>query len=46
MSAHFRRGEFNAGLIDGLDRAGKILAQHFPHRPDDRNELPDRVIEQ
>jgi uncharacterized membrane protein len=21
------------------------LAQHFPRRPDDRNELPDRVVE-
>jgi len=35
-------------LADGLERAiidaGDVLARHFPVRPDDRNELPDRVV--
>ena len=43
MRAHFARGEFTAGLILGIDRAGTLLATHFPRGPDDRNELPDRV---
>ena len=33
------------GIIAAVRRAGSLLAAHFPHRPDDRNELPDRVVE-
>jgi uncharacterized membrane protein len=43
MSAQFRRGEFTGGLVHGIERAGELLAQHFPHRPDDQNELPDTI---
>lgn len=45
MSEHFKRGDFTAGLVHGIDRAGALLAEHFPRSPDDRNELPDRVEE-
>jgi uncharacterized membrane protein len=45
MAGHFKRGEFTEGLLHGIDRAGELLAAHFPHEPDDRNELPDDVIE-
>ncbi len=30
-----------AGLTDGIHRCGEILAQHFPARPGDVNELPN-----
>jgi uncharacterized membrane protein len=30
MSAHFRRGDFTAGLVHGVERAGELLAQTFP----------------
>lgn len=43
MTAEFQRGNFTAGLELGIARAGELLAEHFPRRPDDRNELPDRV---
>jgi uncharacterized membrane protein len=43
MAAHFKRGEFSEGVVLGIERAGTLLAEHFPRRPDDRNELPDRV---
>jgi putative membrane protein len=33
------------GIIAAVRRAGSLLAAHFPRRPDDRNELPDRVVE-
>jgi len=40
---HFRRGEFTEGIVQGVQRAGDLLAAHFPRRPDDTNERPDRV---
>ena len=43
MEAEFRRDDFTAGLVLGIGRAGALLAEHFPRRADDRNELPDRV---
>ena len=45
MEAHFKRGEFTEGLVNGVQRAGELLAINFPRRPDDRNELPNQVEE-
>lgn len=42
---HFRQGDFTGGLVAAVHRVGEILAQHFPRRPDDVNELPDAVEE-
>jgi uncharacterized membrane protein len=44
MSGFFRQGDFTAGLQQGIQRAGSLLAAHFPRQPDDQNELPDQVI--
>ncbi len=46
MTGHFKQGEFAAGLRHGITRAGALLAEHFPRRPDDTDELSNRVIEQ
>jgi uncharacterized membrane protein len=43
MGGHFRRQDFSAGLLLGIERAGALLARHFPRGPDDRNELPDEL---
>lgn len=43
MSEHFRRAEFQQGIIHGIQKAGALLAKHFPHKSDDKNELSDRV---
>ena len=43
MSKYFRDSHFTRGIIHGVRKAGELLAQHFPHRPDDRNELSDEV---
>jgi putative membrane protein len=40
--AGIRAGHADQGLVAGIRRCGEILAAHFPPRPDDRNELPDR----
>ena len=45
MTEHFKRGDFTAGLVHGIERAGALLAEHFPRQPDDRNELPDTIAE-
>ncbi len=39
----FARGEASEGLVDAIGEAGARLAEHFPHRGDDRNELPDEI---
>lgn len=39
----FREGKFTEGLSEGIIRAGEHLKKHFPHRPDDVNELPDEI---
>ena len=43
MSEHFRHSHFTRGIIHAIRKAGELLAQHFPRRPDDENELPDKV---
>ncbi len=39
----FRSGNFTDGLVNGIDRVGNILSQHFPIKPDDTNELSNKV---
>lgn len=43
MTAHFRKSEFTEGIVSAIQKAGTLLAEHFPRRTDDKNELPDAV---
>jgi len=43
MSAHFKKGNFKQGLIDGIKRAGEQLQTHFPWESHDTNELPNEI---
>jgi uncharacterized membrane protein len=43
MTAHFRKSEFTQAILHGIRKAGDLLAQHFPRKADDRNELSDEV---
>ncbi len=43
MAGHFRKSEFTEGLLQGVCKAGELLALHFPPGPDDLNELSDQV---
>jgi putative membrane protein len=39
-----KRGDACGGICAAIESCGKALAEHFPPRPDDINELPDQVI--
>ncbi len=43
MTDSFRDGKFTEGLTRGILTAGRQLKEHFPHREDDINELPDDI---
>jgi uncharacterized membrane protein len=43
LRTHFAQGRPREGLIVVLDDLGRELAQHFPRRSDDVNELTDEV---
>lgn len=40
-----RAGRPGEGMAAAVERIGAILSEHFPKTADDRNELPDRLIE-
>ena len=42
MEGAFAKGEFEHGVVSGIDEVSRVLARHFPPRPGDRNELPDK----
>ena len=44
MQKMFSRGEFSKGIIHGVEEVGKILSVHFPAKPDDKNELSNRIV--
>jgi putative membrane protein len=39
-----KSGTACSGICAAIESCGKTLAEHFPPRPDDINELPDQVI--
>lgn len=45
LIAEIRAGRAGAGMVAAVEQVGNVLAQHFPRAHDDRNELPDRLIE-
>jgi uncharacterized membrane protein len=42
METSFSRGDFRQGVVDGIVEVSALLARHYPARPGDRNELPDK----
>lgn len=43
MAAHFKKGNFKQGLIDGISKAGEQLKTFFPWQADDTNELSNEI---
>jgi uncharacterized membrane protein len=44
METDFRAGEFEAGVIKGIEAVSKQLATHFPKHGGGNNELPDMPV--
>lgn len=43
MENYFRKDLFGEGLEYGIYKVGEILREHFPHKENDVNELPDNI---
>jgi uncharacterized membrane protein len=43
MTGHFKKGAFTEGLIHAINKAGELLAEHFPRKPDDQKKRPDEI---
>jgi uncharacterized membrane protein len=44
MEDGLRRGAYEKAVVTGIEKASQLLARHYPPRPGDRNELPDRPV--
>src|SRR4051812_10126100 len=44
MEAEFAKGNFEAGVIRGIEAVSRHLAKHFPKRGAGANELPDTPV--
>ena len=44
MEAAFRKGDFEGGVISGVQAVTRHLQQHFPSDSLDRNELPNKPV--
>jgi uncharacterized membrane protein len=44
METDFRAGDFEHGVIRGIEAVSRLMAQHFPAQADGHNELPDAPV--
>jgi len=44
MENAFREGDFERGVLGGIERVSSLLAAHYPRNYQGRNELPDRPV--
>jgi uncharacterized membrane protein len=45
MREYFKASNFTDAVVYAIEKTGDLLSEHFPRQPDDRNELPDTVLE-
>ncbi len=44
MEVEFKKGNFETGVIEGIEAVTRHLAKHFPKHGTGRNELPDAPV--
>ena len=44
METAFRAGQFEMGVVTGIQRVGEHLARHFPASRNKSNEMPDSAV--
>jgi hypothetical protein len=44
MEQALKRGEYEQAIVTGIAEISALLERHYPPRPGDRNELPNRPI--
>jgi len=45
LLADVRQKRIGDGIAAAVEHVGSVLSEHFPSLPDDRNEIPDKLIE-
>lgn len=45
LISHVKRGHVADGIVAAIEDIGVVLAEHFPRSAEDRNEIPDKLIE-
>ncbi|HWG03913.1 MAG TPA: TPM domain-containing protein [Beijerinckiaceae bacterium] len=43
LTDHMKQRRVADGFVVAIERCGAVLGRHFPRRPDDKDELPDRI---
>jgi uncharacterized membrane protein len=44
MEQALSRGAYEQAIVRGIEEVSALLARHYPPRPGDRNELPDKAV--
>jgi putative membrane protein len=45
LLSHVREGRIADGMVAAIKDIGMVLAEHFPRSAEDKNEIPDKLIE-
>ena len=45
MATHFKQERFSDAIVDAIRDIGQVMAEQFPLTGDQKNELPDGVVE-
>ena len=45
LLAHVREGRIADGMVAAIQDIGAVLSEHFPRSAEDKNEIPDKLIE-
>jgi putative membrane protein len=45
LIAHVKQGRIADGMVAAIEDIGVVLSEHFPRSAEDKNEIPDKLIE-